>query len=714
MKKIIFFLGIFIGMLTAEKTMGQQTQYQCDLLEIHGDTLITCLSPSPCVTLTSSVMEGVLNETTSYRILQGVPCPPPPVTGGTPTNIYTDDDWSSVITLPFTFYYFGQAFNQLIIGDNGVVSFETNIPGQTAGGYCEWSYNDPAPSTNLFKNTIFGAYHDLLISAGGQIVYYVSGTYPERKFVVDFRNVAHFSCTNLHTSQRIIIHETSNVIDVEIIDKPVCSSWNNGNALIAIQNQNGTGAYVPPGRNTGAWGAANESWRFVPDGPVIPTTYNYRWYDDATNTLLATTDTLQVCPTTTTTYRLELEIIRGATSTVLTERQTVYVDYSHDEIDLGPDQQMCINDTLTLDATVSNATSYQWYRNGTPIAGATNATYDVTQDGEYVAYAEIGLCSTSDTIQITYFEYPLIDLGNDIIACEGDNVVLDATPSNQTGNETYEWTKDGQIIAGATSNTLTVTETGTYAVTVSNGVCSNTDEIYVYFEPMPNLDIGENQIVCSYETATVSANITDGDSYEWSVNGTVVNTTDTEIQISGTGEYDVVLTMTKGPCTVSDSTHVTVLEPLLIDANPILFGELEVNVSGGLPPYQYALNDGDYQSENYFTGLPDADYTVNVRDENGCEADTLVHVTNLIVPPYMSPNNDGIVDTWRIGNSELAPGSEVYIYDRFGRLVKYMTTDVSESWNGTYNGKAVLSDDYWFVLILKNGKVYKGHFSVIR
>jgi len=690
----------------------QVSAQQCDLLEIHGDTLITCLSPSPCVTLSSSVMSGVLNETTSYQINAGIPCPPPPVTSGTPTYINSDDDWSGIINLPFTFYYFGQAYNQILIGDNGVVSFETNISGQQPHGFCEWHFDDPAPSTNLFKTTIFGAYHDLYTPAGGTIVYYVSGNYPQRKFVIDYQNVAHYysPCHSLHTTQRIILHETSNVVDVEIIDKPVCNQWNNGNALIALQNQDGTVAYVPPGRNTGAWATSNESWRFVPDGNPIPSTYSYRWYIDATNTLISTADTVQVCPDTTTTYRLELEIM----NTIVTAYHTVYVDYSHDTINLGPDLQMCIRDTLTLDATVSDATFYQWYKDGTPINGANGPTYDVTESGQYIAYAEIGMCSTSDTIQIDYYDYPLIDLGDDIVACEGDIVTLDATPSNQNGSETYQWEKDGQVISGATSPTLDVTETGTYVAIVANAICTNMDTIYVYFEPMPDLDLGPDQTVCSYETAVVSSNIPDGDSYEWTVNGTVVNTTDTEIELSGTGQYHVTLTLTKGPCTVTDSVNVRILEPILIEANPILYGELEVNASGGLPPYTYALNDLPYQTTNYFVNLPDDDYTIKVKDANDCEADTLVHVTNLIVPPYFSPNNDGTNDNWRIINSELMPGSKVYIYDRFGRLMKVMSTDLKNVWNGFYNGKAVKSDDYWYVLILANGKIYKGHFSLIR
>jgi gliding motility-associated-like protein len=231
---------------------------------------------------------------------------------------------------------------------------------------------------------------------------------------------------------------------------------------------------------------------------------------------------------------------------------------------------------------------------------------------------------------------------------------------------------------------------------------------------MPDLDLGPDQIVCSYETATVQANITDGDTYAWTVNGAPYGSGTSSIEISGTGEYDVVLTMDKGPCTVTDSMHVTVLEPIVITTNPILYGELEVNVTGGLAPYQYALNDGDYQSSNHFYELPDDDYTVHVKDANGCEADTLTHVTNLIFPPYFTPNNDGHHDNWRITNSELMPDAELYIYDRFGRLLVQMNTSLDQAWNGLYNGSGLPADDYWYVLILPTGRTYKGHFSLIR
>ncbi len=716
MKRILL-LFVFV-LLELSGVINAQTQ-QCNLLEIEGETSINCLSPSTCVTLNASIMIGVRKETTSYLINGSVPCPPPPVDNGIPTSITLDDEWSPVIPLPFTFYFFGQAYNELIIGDNGVVSFDTRQPGQRATGRCEWSFNVSAPNPSLFKNTIFGAYHDLLvdptIGGGGEIVYYVSGTAPERKFVVDFRNVSQYQCTSLHTNQRIILHESSNVIDVEIIDKPVCAQWNHGNALIAIQNKLGNVAYVPQGRNTGNWGASDELWRFVPNGNAISSSFEYKWYDLSTNTLISTQESIQVCPTRTTDYRLEVSVIRPRDIVRLSKNITVNVDYSHDEVDLGPDQQMCPGDHIQLDGTVENATAYQWQRNGVDIPGATEATYTATEDGIYTVNVEIGICSTSDSMEITYYPHPEIDLGPDMEVCEGETAILDATPSNQSGNETYEWQKDGQVISGATASTLEVNETGTYVVTVNApNMCVVTDTIRVHFQPKPELDLGEDKIFCSYETAVISANITDGSSYEWTINGTPSDSNQNEIEISGSGEYDIILTMTKGVCTVEDSIHITILDPIIVEPEPILFGELIIHASGGIPPYKYAVDQSEFQDDNHFYNLSDGEHMARVKDSHNCIAEITTHVTNLIIPTYFSPNNDGIADIWRIGNAELMPGSKLYVYDRYGKLIKELGVDAESFWDGTYNGKAVFSDDYWYVLILNNGKVYKGHFSLIR
>ena len=82
---------------------------------------------------------------------------------------------------------------------------------------------------------------------------------------------------------------------------------------------------------------------------------------------------------------------------------------------------------------------------------------------------------------------------------------------------------------------------------------------------------------------------------------------------------------------------------------------------------------------------------------------------------YFSPNNDGINDTWQILGLKTTFNSlsNVYIYDRYGRFLKQLSGDEG-FWDGNYQGKPLPSDDYWFRLELEDGRVYTGHFSLIR
>jgi len=301
MKRWVVNTIIFLGGLSIWQVFAQEVQ-QCELMELHSSAqTATCLNP--CITLKASFMPGVLNQTTEYEMQEGTPCPLPPADNGIPTELDEDDVWSQVINIPFPFYYFGREYHSLIIGTNGVVAFDYNLTGQEPGGSCAWpiSSSDRLPSTRLFRSTIFGAYHDLDIRFGGTLTYYVSGEAPNRKFVVDYERVAHYGtdCNETyHTTQRVILYETSNVIDIQLIHKPACTHWNGGRAILGIQNRQGTVAYAPANRNGGVWTADNEVWRFVPDGPESNAVVqlDYAWFDQNHN-LIGTTDSLVVCPT---------------------------------------------------------------------------------------------------------------------------------------------------------------------------------------------------------------------------------------------------------------------------------------------------------------------------------------------------------------------------------------------------------------------------------
>lgn len=81
------------------------------------------------------------------------------------------------------------------------------------------------------------------------------------------------------------------------------------------------------------------------------------------------------------------------------------------------------------------------------------------------------------------------------------------------------------------------------------------------------------------------------------------------------------------------------------------------------------------------------------------------------IPKFFTPNGDGYNDTWQITGLE-DQNYSIHIFDRYGKLLK--TLGKNGSWDGNYNQNALPSSDYWFQLILENGIIKKGHFSLKR
>ena len=197
-----------------------------------------------------------------------------------PVEFTQDDQNSAVIPLPFNFTFFGNTYSQVVISTNGYIDFRTELAGQ----FSPWSFNTTIPNVNFpVKNSILGCFHDLKNSAGvGSLTYSVVGSAPYRKFVVVYNNQPQFQCiATAFSSFQMVLYETLNTIDVQIVEREVCASWNSGNAVIGLINATGTIAAVPPGRNTGNWTAVEEGWRFAL--PVSTNNYSYVKCDDDTD-----------------------------------------------------------------------------------------------------------------------------------------------------------------------------------------------------------------------------------------------------------------------------------------------------------------------------------------------------------------------------------------------------------------------------------------------
>lgn len=308
MKKIILFL--FTVIVT-------QTVFAQNVTVTIDAPLPVCNS-GDCTSLQANYIN---TQPTGTYTVASIPYNPLFITtGGTLiTSTNQDDVWSDVaFTLPFNFCFYGQTYNTVLIGSNGVVHFPDGS--QSAGGGCAWSYSTTIPNASFpVLNAIYGVYQDTDIrtppvtnGAIQNVNYYIAGTAPNRVFVANFNELPQFSCgagVGLQTTQ-VILYETTNVIDVLVKNRTSCTSWNGGRGVIGVQNSAGTQAVVPAGRNTGTWSATNEAWRFTP-AQSGPTNTTLTWLANGSPIPGSTNmNPLSVCPTVPTTYTAQVDYLQ--------------------------------------------------------------------------------------------------------------------------------------------------------------------------------------------------------------------------------------------------------------------------------------------------------------------------------------------------------------------------------------------------------------------
>lgn len=254
----------------------------------------------------------------------------------TTITLAADDRWSNVAyTIPFNFCFYENTVTDFVVGANGSISFDASLA-NTASGY---SFGDNIPSTNgaLIENAIFGVFHDIDPSEGGSISYGTTTANGCNVLVVLWDDIPMWNNANFgdntkrHTAM-ILLYENTNIIEVHVEEKVLDdSSWNDGNALIGIQNIGATQAVAAPCRNSDDdnWETTNEAWRFTPSGGN--SIANIQWLVNGTlDTNYDGLSTINVSPTTTTTYTAQLTYTRcdASTTTPITNDVIITVDGS--------------------------------------------------------------------------------------------------------------------------------------------------------------------------------------------------------------------------------------------------------------------------------------------------------------------------------------------------------------------------------------------------
>ncbi|MES2487560.1 MAG: T9SS type B sorting domain-containing protein [Bacteroidota bacterium] len=244
-------------------------------------------------------------------------------------------------------------------------------------------------------------------------------------------------------------------------------------------------------------------------------------------------------------------------------------------------------------------------------------------------------------------------------------------------------------------------------------ICHRIVSFIIQVSVKPVIDMAESAVICDnlgFVMLTASAGY---DSYVWSTGETtpsIVVTEPGEYSVTVRKDYGIGFCETPAIINVERSASAENISFKLKDWTQN-DNSITVNING-LGVYEYSIDGTNYQESNVFTGLETGVYIIYIRDVGGC-GETSKEVVLLNYPKFFTPNNDGQNDTWRIEYAWFEPNMMLYIYDRYGKLITSFSGQ-STGWDGTLNGHDLPSTDYWFVANREDGRIFKGHFSMIR
>lgn len=313
--------------------------------------------------------------------------------------------------------------------------------------------------------------------------------------------------------------------------------------------------------------------------------------------------------------------------------------------------------------------------------------------------------------------------------CAGDNnAVFDV---NITGGVApYSVALDdinGTYVTGALSQTefkFTGLSGGEHTVYIkdANGCTAEwivTLDESVNLDPKATVTYGcDNNSPSSTVTVTVDASITNPADVDYALDGSTVFQASNIFSNLAPGPHTITARHTNGCEKTTIQFEVIGFTPLALTLSDGGLNEIVATATGGAGNYQYSFDGGNtFSSNNKLIYYKSGDYTVIVRDANGCEATATRYFEfiDIEIPNVFTPNGDGNNDTWTPTNTINYKDLTINIFDRYGR--KVATLREGQGWDGKYNSLELPTGDYWYVLKLRNvqdDREFVGHFTLMR
>lgn len=554
----------------------------------------------------------------------GCGCYIEPDAGYTLAMAPNDDNSSALINLPFTFCLYGDNYTSLYINNNGNVSFGTSYGTFSSTGFPSASYSMVAP---------FWADVDTRPVGGGEVWYKITAT----AIYVNWVDVGYYSyhTDKLNTFQLILTDGSDPIAGIGN-NVAFCyeeMQWTTGDASSGVNGFGGTPSTVGSNRGNGVdfiqFGRFDQAGGTY-DGP-FGNSDGIDWLDYAT-------------------FKFNTCVSGSNIAPIIAAVSPSSSSGSGSGIACGDTLNICgANDTLILSATfiapengqnisitasAPTLTNFQ-ILSTTPAPNAT-ITMMVISDPSDAGFNLIDISATDDGTPAMTTNFPIsiyIDttgISNLNPSISGPDFICpnaSTTLSTSGVYDSYLWS-DGSI-----GTSISVSDTGSYWLTVELNGCYASTEHYLQAVPGSVPVIIGDSTACSLDLATLTTTL-DYVTYTWST------TSNNDSIFVGAGSYTVTVTDTNGCTGVSDPFIVTVLT-----LNPVISGDQIVcsyspSTLSTTSVYNTYLWTGGSTSSSITAGS--GTYTVTVTDANGCSGTSLPFVVSYSVPTATITGNQPI------------------------------------------------------------------------
>ncbi len=261
--------------------------------------------------------------------------------------------------------------------------------------------------------------------------------------------------------------------------------------------------------------------------------------------------------------------------------------------------------------------------------------------------------------------------------------------------------------------------------------CSGIEAVPLVVNQTPFIALEDSYTICiepSLHPPVVVRLDNSNDRFEWYNEANQLMSSQQEFTLTTPGMYTAVVYKTENGIECSNSKTFTVRYPdaptiqLLEADTSTAINTISVHINGS-SSYEYSLDNSTFFGEgtrHVFTGVSPGIQTVYVRDKNNCQPPIQQDISVIGYPAFFSPNNDGTNDYWKITgvNSTFFQSMTLHIVDRYGKLIAEYTDLDGLGWDGTYGGKALPPNSYWFkveLIDLNDTVITKiGNFSLVR